>query len=96
MIADEINGANEHRRSLWEYQRTPTGGYRSRVLTRIIDTLHFAPSTASRLVQAADLIAFLYGRMQSGADTDVRAVKANQDLWNIVAGKVHNAHCSYP
>ena len=96
VIADEIDGAQEHRRSLWNYQRTPTAGYRSRTLTRIVDTLHFAPSNASRLVQAADLVAYLYGRIQSRVDKDPRAIRANGDLWNLVADCIYNVHCWYP
>jgi hypothetical protein len=62
VIADEVDGQAEHRAELSSYREVGTTGYRHRRLTRIVDTLHFAPSHASRPVQAADVIAFLYRR----------------------------------
>jgi hypothetical protein len=96
VIADEIDTAMEHRRSLWAYQRSSTAGHRARQLTRIVDTLHFAPSSASRLVQAADVVAFLHGRMHSGLDQDGRAISANRELWSILSDRIYNAECWYP
>lgn len=96
MIADEVWGQDTHRRSLWEYQRTATWGYRSRQITRVIDTIHFAPSSSSRLVQAADLIAFLYRRRATHAETDPRSAKAFADLWDRIKPKIHHAMCWYP
>src|ERR1700678_321438 len=52
-----------HRRGLWRYQRSATWGYRSRQITRVADTLHFAPSSSSRLVQAGDLARVLARRI---------------------------------
>ncbi len=88
VIADEVPEANAYRRNLWDFQRNTTSGYRGHQLTRIIDTIHFAPSTSSRLLQAADLVAFLHFRINTGADRDPRAIKANRDLWNLVTHKV--------
>jgi Protein of unknown function (DUF3800) len=97
VIADEIDGAVGYRRSLWEYQRFPTDGWRSRTLTHIVDTLHFAPSNASRLVQAADMVAYLWARIDSCADKEnERAAKANRDLWDLVDGRVYSRNCWYP
>ncbi len=96
MIADEVSGQDAHRRSLWEYQRTATWGYRSRRITRVIDTIHFAPSSSSRLVQAADLIAYLYRRKAAHGETDPRAAKAFADLWDRISPRVHHAMCWYP
>jgi hypothetical protein len=93
VIADEIDRAVEYRRDLWRYQRASTPGWRSRQLTNIVDTIHFAPSHASRLVQAADLVAYLHGRMQSGADKDERATRANEALWSRIVPRVH--HCNW-
>ena len=59
VIADEVDGQARHHADLSSYREVGTTGYRHRKLTRIVDTLHFAPSHASRLVQAADVITFL-------------------------------------
>jgi hypothetical protein len=95
-IADEVAEANTYRKALWRFQRVATSGYRTRQLTRVIDTIHFAPSTSSRLLQAADLVAFMWHRVDSRVDHDDRAIKANRDLWLLISGKVSHARAWYP
>ncbi len=56
VIADEVDGQARHRADLSSYREVGTTGYRHRKLTRIVDTLHFAPSHASRLVQERVLV----------------------------------------
>jgi len=90
IIADEVDQADAYRRNLWMFQRYSTTGYRARQLTRIIDTLHFAPSTSSRLVQAADLVAFMHQRITSNADQDDRARRANAAIWKRIRGNVEH------
>lgn len=46
--------------------------------TRVVDTLHFVPSHAAPLVQAADLVAYLVRRIP--IETDLRAQRANERL----------------
>jgi hypothetical protein len=100
MIADEPGQADqqpEYRADLREFQSLGTRGYRSRVITQIVDTIHFAPSTASRLVQAIDLIVFLYHRIKvTSADADPREVRANMRLWQRVEPRVVHVNCWSP
>jgi len=96
VIADEVDQADEHRRNLWRFQRFSTTGYRSRQLERIVDTMHFAPSRASRLVQAADLIAYLHQRIESGVEKDERAIRANEALRKRIADRIVHRHCWRP
>ena len=96
LIADEVDGQDSYRRDLWEYQRSATWGYRSRQITRVIDTLHFAPSSSSRLVQAADLIAFLARRIATHTETDQRAKQAYAAMWGRVTPKVWHEGCWWP
>jgi hypothetical protein len=96
VIADEVPEANTYRKDLWRFQRGATSGYRRRQLTRVIDTIHFAPSTSSRLLRAADLVAYLWYRMDSRVDQDERAIKANRGLWGIVQDKVSHARAWHP
>ncbi|MGW6698841.1 DUF3800 domain-containing protein [Nocardia sp. NPDC055049] len=84
VIADEVSGQDTHRKSLWEYQHLGTGGYWGKKLTHVADTIHFAPSCDSRLVQAADLVSYLHYRMNRVPITDERAKKANEMLWDTV------------
>jgi hypothetical protein len=95
VIADEP-GQKDHqlgyRTDLRHYQAFGTWGYSRQKITRVVDTLHFAPSSASRLVQAADLVAFLYHRIASTRPgTDSRADRANQRLWAQVEPRVEHS-----
>lgn len=90
VIADEIDGADDHRRHFRDYQTVGSG------LPCIVDTIHFAPSQASRLLQAADLVAYLHRRLVSGQDGDPRARKANERLWSHITPRVVHQHCWAP
>lgn len=96
VIADEVDEAAAYRRDLWRFQRFATAGYKPRQLKRIVDTIHFAPSKASRLVQSADLVAYLYRRMHARQDSDERAQRANAALWGRINSKVMHRHCWHP
>jgi hypothetical protein len=96
MIADEVDGQDGYRRNLWKYQQSGTWGYRSRQITRIVDTIHFAPSTSSRLVQAADLIAHMANRKATSATRSPKAQRADETLWARIAPKVSHDLCWSP
>ncbi len=92
VIADDIQGEDGHRQDLWRYQRTGTWGYRSRIIQNVIDTIYFTPSHSSRLVQAADLVAYIAHRYEvqcyDPSKIDPKAIKACNDLWGVVSPKV--------
>ena len=96
IIADEVDGQDDYRRELWRYQRLRTRGYRSRRITQVVDTIHFAPSASSRLLQAADLIAYLARRRTTHVESDPRAEKANAALWARIEPRVVHNHCWLP
>ncbi|MEU0961920.1 DUF3800 domain-containing protein [Micromonospora aurantiaca] len=96
VIADEVDNPASHRSDLTRYRVDGTGGYRSRRLSRIVDTLHFAPSHASRLVQAVDLVTFLFRRMASGAGADPREATTNTRLWSWVEPRRYHSWCWHP
>jgi hypothetical protein len=81
VIADEVDEPAKHRSDVCTYRLSGTRGHLSSQLSRIVDTLHFAPSSASRLVQAADFVAFLHRRIEVHPAGDERAMRANQALW---------------
>ncbi|MFD0785471.1 DUF3800 domain-containing protein [Micromonospora azadirachtae] len=95
VIADEVHDQAGHRADLDRYRVSGTGGYRSRKLTRIVDTLHFAPSHASRLVQAVDLVTFLFQRLGIPG-TDPRAAVINEQLWALCEPRRYHSHCWDP
>jgi len=96
VIADEVDGQAKHRTDLSVYREVGTNGYRRRKLTRIVDTLHFAPSHASRLVQAADVITFLYRRVFTHEEADERSRKAKVSMWKRLQPRVHHELCWFP
>lgn len=96
VIADEVDGQATHRADLSVYREVGTRGYRRRRLTRIVDTLHFAPSHASRLVQAADVVTFLYRRVFTHRETDERSRRAKVAMWKRLQPRVHHELCWFP
>jgi len=96
VIADEVAQPGLYRADLSLYQERGLWGESTRKLTRIVDTLHFAPSASSRLVQAADLIVFLYRRIETQSALDERARRANNALWERIGPRVLSAHCWTP
>ncbi|MFE2121038.1 DUF3800 domain-containing protein [Rhodococcus aetherivorans] len=96
VIADEIDNEKTHRTNLWAYQRYSTKGYRARRLTQIADTIHFAPSSSSRLLQIVDLVAYLHYRMNSKRDRNEKAIRANEALMQHIAPQIMHNFCWYP
>ena len=96
LIADEVDAQDSYRRDLWHYQRSRTWGYRARKIERVLDTIHFAPSSSSRLVQAADLVAFLARRIETHVETDERAKRANDALWARIEPRINHNWCWWP
>lgn len=96
VIADEVAEASRYRTNLMEYQSSGTVGYRSSTLARIVDTLHFAPSHESRLVQAVDLIAFLYRRTFSERERNELARQAKVRMWEKLNLVVRHHLCTFP
>jgi hypothetical protein len=96
VIADEVAEQARHRADLSIYRDVGTPGYRSSHLTRIVDTLQFAPSKASRLLQAVDIVAFLYHRMFTRVESDERARRAKVRMWQRLHPRVHHHQCWFP
>lgn len=94
VIADEIDDPNRHRAQLHAYRQAGTPGYRSSTLDHILDTIHFVPSHHSRLVQAADLVAFLHHRRRTAQEANPKEVVAIERIWGHVAARVdHDLTC---
>lgn len=83
-IADECGREAAVRADLRKFRTTGTWGWRSRKITSIVDTVHFAASKDSRLIQAVDLVAFIYLRHHDHVSTPQSAA-ATADLWSVIA-----------
>lgn len=91
-IADELQHRDRYRRAMRNYQRWGTDGWKPEVLDRIADTLHFAPSHSSRLLQAADLVSYSHTQTcRSHADT--RAKEVWWRIWDKLRPTVKEASC---
>lgn len=84
VVADEHHTAEISRSNFNNYQLFGTPGYRSSQLTTIQSPLLFQPSHKSRLLQAADLITYIYNRKTTIQPKDPRAAKAQSDLWSTI------------
>ncbi len=96
IISDIVDHRNRLRSDLRKFKESGTIGYRPSKLAHIIDTMHFAPSDHSRLIQAIDLIVFLRNRMQSFPGADPREVVARERMWGTVAPLISHNLCQVP
>lgn len=53
-------------------------------LERLLDTVHFAPSHHSRMLQVADLIAFVWVRSRTVVETDLRQARTIAQLVDVI------------
>ncbi len=93
VIADERGDRERHRERFAVYQTDGTPGvHRHTTLPSLLDTVHFAPSHHSRMLQAADMLAFTYRRYQTVRETDHRAQRVMDRLWSKLqdSGKLHS------
>lgn len=92
VIADEVALPDRYRQDVLGYQQSGTWGWKPETLDRIADTIHFAPSKSSRLLQAADMVS--YAHLQSvKRHPNALAQAANERIWSQLTGKVREASC---
>lgn len=85
VVADEHHTSEISRSNFNRYQLLGTPGYRSSRLPHIESPLQFEASHTNRLLQAADLVTYIFNRYTTIRDGDPRAMKAQQDLWQTIA-----------
>ncbi len=93
IIADERGDRERHRDRFATYQTKGTPGvYMHTTLDRLLDTVHFAPSHHSRMLQAADVLAFTYRRKMTVVESDHRAQVVMDRVWAKIlgSGKVYD------
>ena len=88
LIVDDSPTQDQIREHIRDFKRNGTlSRINNRPLTRLADTVYFAPSHHSRLLQAADLISYLHLRQRPSVAkaSGARAAAAAKDLWSIVS-----------
>lgn len=73
---------------LIEMQMNGTGGLYPRLITQIVDTVHFSDSKRSRGIQAVDLISFLRHRVELQRANLVKRDSNIDQLWQALESKV--------
>lgn len=88
VIADERSDRDSHRRDLAMHRVYGTpGDYWRTTLDRILDTVHFAPSHHSRMLQAVDhYVFFTRRRLEVQKESDARAESAMERIMAIISG----------
>ena len=82
VIADNRSDRERHRERFALYQTVGTPGvYMHTKLANLLDTVHFAPSNRSRMLQAADVLAFTYRRCRTSKEPDDRAQRVMDEAW---------------
>jgi hypothetical protein len=84
VIADEHGKKVALKRSLASAKSIGTPGYRSQRLDRVIDTAHFVDSAESRMVQLADVAAYVRRRRAMGSQNHPNAEAALQRMYTVV------------
>lgn len=88
IIADDRSDRERHRERFTTYQTDGTPGvYMHTTLDTLLDTVHFAPSHRSRMLQAADMLAFIHRRYQTVRESDPRATENMNKLWDKIVGR---------
>ncbi|MGF0301698.1 DUF3800 domain-containing protein [Rhodococcus rhodochrous] len=89
VTCDETDDPARHHANVRVFRNQNTGGYLPRRLTTFVDTLHFAPSCHSRLLQAADLVSYISFRHHTDVlyNRSGKAADGAFKLWMIVADK---------
>lgn len=82
-ICDEVHNRDIYREKLQHYRKHGTGGYNPSRLPRIADTLHFAPSCHSRMVQAVDMVTYVLNRNRHPAEHE-KTREFYADLWDVL------------
>lgn len=80
-ICDDVGNKSTYQRMYARARKFGTPGRFGSTLPKFSDGLHFTPSCYSRLVQAVDLVAYVYRRSQFLPFSDARANKAMADMF---------------
>lgn len=86
VTCDQTDDPDRHHANLRVFRKFSTGGTMPRRLTTIVDTIHFADSCHSRLVQAADLVSYIAFRTRTDQlyQRSGKAADSAKRLWDIV------------
>lgn len=83
IIADKHHDERTSRSNFSSYRLTGVYSNRANRLENINPHLSFVDSRESRLLQAADMVTYIYNRLMTKEESDDRAEKFKEELWEI-------------
>jgi len=84
VVADEVQDQAAHALRAAAYQLDSTGGYRPSMLASVQMPITFAQSDQVPGLQAADLLVYLYRRLDAHVETNSRARAAVEQMWDLL------------
>lgn len=82
VIADEVQGQAQHVARAMNYQESGTGGYQPRRLLQIQMPIVFGSSAQSPGVQTADLVVYLYRRLDAHVEIHEKTARQVAAMWS--------------
>ncbi len=92
VYADQHHTAPESASKIASYRVWGTVGYRSSTLKRICHPVAFIDSQTSPLLQAADVVTYIFNRYVTIVETDPRADALKKDLWGLISKARFQSH----
>lgn len=83
VIADEHHSAGTSRSNFSRYRMVGTYGYKPNHLMGIDPELRFVDSKGHRVLQASDMVTYIFNRLRTVEESDERAAREKRKLWNI-------------
>ncbi|RLP73220.1 DUF3800 domain-containing protein [Mycetocola tolaasinivorans] len=84
VFADNHHTADVSRSNFERYQAHGTYGYRSSNLPWISKDITFINSKSNRILQATDVVTYIYNRVRTRGSASPQAVNAQNDLWALI------------
>ena len=88
LIADDVVDQDLHRRSLLTSDAAGRPLVATLRASRLVDTLYFGPSHASRLLQAADICAYVFRREMASRGSDDLAARTVRAMVDLLRGRL--------
>ena len=84
LIADDHHTSEISASNFKNYQSIGTFGYKSSRLTNLISPIEFIDSKSDRVLQASDMVTYIFNRVHTVKESDPRAVAEKLKLWKII------------
>lgn len=94
--ADQVPDQENHQRRVEQYRRAGTPGYRKNVLEKISQLIQFSDSSLVGGLQIADLTAYVHRRRAVVTEGDPRALRMQEEIWQVIAPRVVHEHEWHP